>query len=163
MGPHSTNRRHASVLVLVFFFQAEDGIRDVAVTGVHTCALPISSGRFVPDVLLGSRLVRVADAVPAQRPDRSAGGPGGVAVGYTLSSPDGDDGAPLTDYDIIGAADSATGLFALQGVARFNMLCIPPLTRERDVGLSTLLVAARLCRDQQSRQSHVTLTRQRRN
>src|SRR2546429_1496100 len=28
---------------VVFFFQAEDGIRDVAVTGVQTCALPISS------------------------------------------------------------------------------------------------------------------------
>src|SRR2546429_6936681 len=27
----------------VFFFQAEDGIRDVAVTGVQTCALPIYS------------------------------------------------------------------------------------------------------------------------
>src|SRR2546422_6941098 len=27
---------------LFFFFQAEDGIRDVAVTGVQTCALPIS-------------------------------------------------------------------------------------------------------------------------
>src|SRR5687768_18077589 len=26
-----------------FFFQAEDGIRDVAVTGVQTCALPICS------------------------------------------------------------------------------------------------------------------------
>ena len=26
----------------IFFFQAEDGIRDVAVTGVQTCALPIS-------------------------------------------------------------------------------------------------------------------------
>src|SRR3989449_2521231 len=26
-----------------FFFQAEDGIRDVAVTGVQTCALPIST------------------------------------------------------------------------------------------------------------------------
>src|SRR2546429_5800033 len=25
----------------LFFFQAEDGIRDVAVTGVQTCALPI--------------------------------------------------------------------------------------------------------------------------
>src|SRR2546429_2487889 len=25
----------------IFFFQAEDGIRDVAVTGVQTCALPI--------------------------------------------------------------------------------------------------------------------------
>src|SRR2546422_8138453 len=28
-----------------FFFQAEDGIRDVAVTGVQTCALPISISR----------------------------------------------------------------------------------------------------------------------
>src|SRR5215210_2724997 len=27
----------------VFFFQAEDGIRDTSVTGVQTCALPISS------------------------------------------------------------------------------------------------------------------------
>src|SRR5215210_8259012 len=26
-----------------FFFQAEDGIRDTSVTGVKTCALPISS------------------------------------------------------------------------------------------------------------------------
>src|SRR6266567_5672538 len=28
----------------VFFFQAEDGIRDLTVTGVQTCALPICSG-----------------------------------------------------------------------------------------------------------------------
>src|SRR6266516_2501859 len=28
-------------LCLVFFFQAEDGIRDRTVTGVQTCALPI--------------------------------------------------------------------------------------------------------------------------
>src|SRR5205809_7490378 len=30
------------LLFFFFFFQAEDGIRDVAVTGVQTCALPIS-------------------------------------------------------------------------------------------------------------------------
>src|SRR2546421_8369311 len=29
------------VLYLFFFFQAEDGIRDLIVTGVQTCALPI--------------------------------------------------------------------------------------------------------------------------
>src|SRR5205085_6916134 len=28
-----------------FFFQAEDGIRDLTVTGVQTCALPISGGQ----------------------------------------------------------------------------------------------------------------------
>src|SRR5256886_8291666 len=30
--------------VSVFFFQAEDGIRDLTVTGVQTCALPIYAG-----------------------------------------------------------------------------------------------------------------------
>src|SRR2546429_3090129 len=33
-----------SKMLFFFFFQAEDGIRDVAVTGVQTCALPISIG-----------------------------------------------------------------------------------------------------------------------
>src|SRR3712207_6870838 len=28
---------------IFFFFQAEDGIRDIGVTGVQTCALPISA------------------------------------------------------------------------------------------------------------------------
>src|SRR3712207_8181412 len=32
--------RH-QVMILFFFFQAEDGIRDIGVTGVQTCALPI--------------------------------------------------------------------------------------------------------------------------
>src|SRR2546430_6344764 len=29
------------IFVIFFFFQAEDGIRDLTVTGVQTCALPI--------------------------------------------------------------------------------------------------------------------------
>src|SRR3712207_4252371 len=33
-----------------FFFQAEDGIRDIGVTGVQTCALPICSERKVPHI-----------------------------------------------------------------------------------------------------------------
>src|SRR5207253_8594187 len=32
-------------IVILFFFQAEDGIRDGHVTGVQTCALPISGLR----------------------------------------------------------------------------------------------------------------------
>src|SRR5690606_40232268 len=31
-------------IVVLFFFQAEDGIRDFHVTGVQTCALPIFAG-----------------------------------------------------------------------------------------------------------------------
>src|SRR5256885_4955517 len=32
-----------TLMSLIFFFQAEDGIRDYKVTGVQTCALPIST------------------------------------------------------------------------------------------------------------------------
>src|SRR2546430_6286563 len=32
------------LFIFFFFFQAEDGIRDLTVTGVQTCALPISDG-----------------------------------------------------------------------------------------------------------------------
>ena len=34
-------RKEEGWKMLVFFFQAEDGIRDTSVTGVQTCALPI--------------------------------------------------------------------------------------------------------------------------
>jgi len=108
------------------------------------------SGRFVVDVLLESRLVRVTGSVPTRRPDRSANGPNGAVIGYAVSNPDGDDGGPLTDYDVIGSAIEGTGVFALDGASRFNMLCIPPLTRDIDLGLSTLLVAAKFCRERQA-------------
>src|SRR2546430_12578631 len=36
--------RSGFILLFFFFFQAEDGIRDLTVTGVQTCALPISFG-----------------------------------------------------------------------------------------------------------------------
>src|SRR2546430_10095389 len=41
------------LLVEVFFFQAEDGIRDLTVTGVQTCALPI----FAKSTLVGDAVV----------------------------------------------------------------------------------------------------------
>src|SRR5690606_40933123 len=44
----------------LFFFQAEDGIRDFHVTGVQTCALPISGVHLEPP----------ATSAPAQRPPR---------------------------------------------------------------------------------------------
>lgn len=106
------------------------------------------SGRLIADVLMDSRLARVAGVVPPERPDRSVRNPDSPIVGYINSNPDGDDGAPLTDYDVIGSAVHGTGIFALRAVGAFNLLCIPPLTRERDVGLSTLMIAARYCREQ---------------
>src|SRR2546429_5122323 len=55
--------------IFFFFFQAEDGIRDVAVTGVQTCALPISieiAGKEVSaDALLTQR--ELADYLVTKR------------------------------------------------------------------------------------------------
>lgn len=104
--------------------------------------------RNVLAALAESRLVRVHGALPAVRPARSLSS--SAAVGYTWSNADGDDGDPLTGYDIIGEADKGTGLFALRGAEPFNFLCIPPPTRTQDVALPALLVALRLCRERQA-------------
>src|SRR5690349_16447572 len=48
---------NSSILLFFFFFQAEDGIRDLYVTGVQTCALPICGKR---DWRAGSLLCRGA-------------------------------------------------------------------------------------------------------
>src|SRR5204863_5758501 len=58
---------HESLLSSRFFFQAEDGIRDLYVTGVQTCALPISfrvSGKNIDigEVLRARINDRVAEA-----------------------------------------------------------------------------------------------------
>src|SRR5205085_3411567 len=52
------------VLSFFFFFQAEDGIRDLTVTGVQTCALPISTGVGKTEQELRQRLgqLGLADA-----------------------------------------------------------------------------------------------------
>src|SRR5437762_7546351 len=43
-----------SAVACFFFFQAEDGIRDTSVTGVQTCALPISSQSFAVSLCVSS-------------------------------------------------------------------------------------------------------------
>src|SRR5256886_17040236 len=76
-------------IIVFFFFQAEDGIRDLTVTGVQTCALPIyglsarqprlpaSAGRVRTGAELGARgrpdgaRARALGAAPDQRRHRA--------------------------------------------------------------------------------------------
>jgi hypothetical protein len=103
--------------------------------------------RYVATALQESQLVRVRGAVPAVRPDRTFRPGSRHPIGYVDSNPDGDDGAPLTDYDVIGSPQAGTGLFALAAVEDVRLLCIPPLERNRDIGPGVLLVAGRFCRE----------------
>src|SRR5579872_2395858 len=54
------------LVLCFFFFQAEDGIRDADVTGVQTCALPISDGRIKVAGLVAdeSRRTEILRALP---------------------------------------------------------------------------------------------------
>jgi phage tail sheath protein FI len=108
------------------------------------------SPRHVAHVLAESTLVRLRGDAPTERPWATQRGDARALAGYVGSNPDGDDGGPLTDYDVIGSATEHTGLFALREVESFNFLCIPPLTREQPAGPSALLVAARYCRDRRA-------------
>src|SRR2546430_10924909 len=63
-----------------FFFQAEDGIRDLTVTGVQTCALPIwPDVRHVPLEEARAKLGDYADALAL---DQKARSPRARALGW---------------------------------------------------------------------------------
>src|SRR5256886_8819563 len=77
ISPSNETRSSLSMYNLFFFFfQAEDGIRDLTVTGVQTCALPISSlgllGRVATDSVR-ARLA-VAQVLAEGRPIAAAAG-----------------------------------------------------------------------------------------
>ena len=78
--------------------------------------------RYIANVLVESQLARVRGAVPTQRPDLTLPSNVVTANGYASSNSDGDDGAPITDYDIIGSATQHTGIFALDAVERMHFL-----------------------------------------
>jgi phage tail sheath protein FI len=106
--------------------------------------------RSVSTLLAESSLVRVLGELPTSRPEPTPRSDARGLAGYVLSGTDADDGAPLTDYDVIGSAARGTGLFALDADDGFNLLVIPPLARDADVGASTLLVANRFCRERRA-------------
>jgi hypothetical protein len=108
--------------------------------------LPDAEG-YVARALADSELIELAGDIPSQRPDRTLDAASGLASGYVNSNSDGDDGAPLTDYDLIGSEVERSGIFALSRAEYFNFLCIPPLSRDQDVGPTALLVGARYCKD----------------
>src|SRR5258708_10235004 len=58
----SSQKLRTERVVWSFFFQAEDGIRDDLVTGVQTCALPISEGHPA----------RTPEPSPGRRPEGGA-------------------------------------------------------------------------------------------
>src|SRR2546427_6163867 len=62
------DRAAQHVSMFFFFFQAEDGIRDLTVTGVQTCALPISTIRAAKDPITRELYIsRAAEAAGVRK------------------------------------------------------------------------------------------------
>src|SRR2546430_4186641 len=82
---HETRRLFAGCYLMecfFFFFQAEDGIRDLTVTGVQTCALPIwpRDGGAWPRPLLARHPARSASCLRGRIE---------TGLGVCLAKPDG--------------------------------------------------------------------------
>src|SRR2546422_65053 len=85
----------------IFFLQAEDGIRDVAVTGVQTCALPISGGTR------GGRDPRTAAPARAPRSPRGRVSPSPLPERGGASERASPEATPSPPPDPAHAADRA--------------------------------------------------------
>jgi uncharacterized protein len=138
-------------------------IKDTA-TGTVERFLNVSTDpnhrRFVTNVLSGeSNLVRVdpATTVPSARPTASGDPPPGADpleddASSTAFGSDGSDGNPLSDTDISAPALEAQrrGLWMLDHADLFNLLVIPPLRADMDVGKTTWDAAAKYCKDRRA-------------
>src|SRR6266849_9846789 len=116
------------VTLLFFFFQAEDGIRDPLVTGVQTCALPISLGHDVAVSGLAGR--EVANDVKTLGGGPEIGVGEGVAVGYAEVGAchlDDDDADLLFARGDLGGGEVAGGHVVLVPEAQVDDL----VTREQ--------------------------------
>lgn len=100
---------------------------------------------YFVDALSDSALITVEGPLPDSRPQRTVSTSVGEAVSYVTMEADGHDGEELTDYDVIGSRDQAAGLFALERVGRFELLCIPAQPLGRDLGVTSLVAAERYC------------------
>src|SRR5688572_23224705 len=102
---HCFVKRILGFALSVFFFQAEDGIRDLTVTGVQTCALPISTVSW-PSLRMGFSPTVVSDTrMPSPikvrwHPDLNDGDRAKLEHQYGLSNGRSDDRTTFS-YDLV--------------------------------------------------------------
>ncbi len=99
-----------------------------------------------------SKLIRVSGSLPAAIPNKHKN----PAAGKTIWNDDnastkvandhfGSDGSPLTSKEYEGSESAKTGIYALDNVDIFNLMCIPPISNELDIPTSTLTKAVVYC------------------
>lgn len=109
-----------------------------------------SAARFYKKVIeQESVLVNVEGETLTTRPTANTVNADGT-IAKTFANDTGNDGGDITDAEIATGTDlqaDRKGLYALDKADLFNLLCIPPLSRDTDVGVDTTLAnAAQYCK-----------------
>ena len=104
------------------------------------------SERFVGEALAASVLARVEHPFPTHRPESTAESAWRPGSAYVEAAQSGNDGAELSDYDLVGSRTEGTGLFALDPALSFDILYLPPPGVGIDTGPAAVLAAEMFCR-----------------
>jgi len=102
---------------------------------------------YIGDVLTASSLVQLQEPPPAERPTRTLGGNGAQSVRYVYSRSEWQGDNTPTDYDLIGAREAGTGLFALEQVPWLDFICLLSGVPGAPLGPVALFAAERYCRE----------------
>jgi phage tail sheath protein FI len=108
-------------------YQPVDGRDSFVIESFGSVSTNPTDARFLPRVLeRESVFVRVPGAMPLVRPNptpaRTWISPGSTSRGS--------DGSAIDDNDVLGNQLAKTGIYALNRADLFNLLCIPPLSRD---------------------------------
>jgi len=102
---------------------------------------------FIADLLLTSTIAAVESPFLMHRPEPTVSVNTPFDSAYVQHAQQGSDGQELSDYDLVGSRSDETGLFALQQIAQFDLLYLPPPGKCRDLGPASLLAAELYCRE----------------
>jgi uncharacterized protein len=123
---------------------------------LNVAVTPTAGSRRIDRVLQeGSNLVRVSPNLPATRPDVSAADEDPASATADPSKfvklSGGQNSAALTDAaDFEGNRANKSGLFMLDKVDLFNLLCIPPDTRDGDTPAHVYQTAMSYCAERRA-------------
>ncbi len=100
------------------------------VTETHSDLTTVAAEpRYISKVLREeSQLVRVSDPHPSPTPNVRP-----ASIAQASPSAAARDGSDITAAEVLGSKSGKTGIYALLKADLFNLLCIPPLTRDTDI------------------------------
>lgn len=141
---HNTRDPDDETLFNLTVEDVNDNGRAVATEVFRNLSVDPASPRFAATIIAQQSLLVRLDEEPPDLAPRETAAPIALAGGQ--------DGGDLTEDEFIGPGREAAkeGLFRLADVDLFNLLVIPPLTRDVDVSDTLWTEALRYCRERRS-------------